>query len=70
MRIESVLKRIGLPVRYSDLDPRTVREAMSADKKKAGGRLKFSLPEAVGKVRIGSEVEEGVIMGVLVEVRD
>ncbi|MBI3763831.1 MAG: 3-dehydroquinate synthase [Chloroflexi bacterium] len=68
-RIEAVLKRIGLPVRYHGLDPRTVREAMNADKKKAGGRLKFSLPEAIGKVRIGCEVEEAVIMEALEKAR-
>jgi 3-dehydroquinate synthase len=69
-RVEAVLQKVGLPVLYRGIEPGAVRRAMSADKKKAGGKLKFALPEAIGRVRVGCEVEEEVIGRVLEEVRE
>jgi hypothetical protein len=41
---------------------------MSADKKKAGGRLKFALPKRVGEVGWGIEVEEDLIAETLMRI--
>jgi 3-dehydroquinate synthase len=64
-RIEAVLQSVGLPVRCPGLEPQAIRQAMSADKKKASGRLKFALPKRVGEVVWGVEVEEVVLMETL-----
>lgn len=60
-RITHTLARLGLPVAAPGLDPLAIRTLMSADKKKAGGRLKFALPVRVGEVRWGIEVGEGLL---------
>ncbi|MBL8096671.1 MAG: 3-dehydroquinate synthase [Anaerolineales bacterium] len=56
-----VLARAGLPVAAPGLDPEDVRLAMSSDKKKTGGRLKFALPAAIGDVRWGIEVPDALL---------
>jgi 3-dehydroquinate synthase len=60
-RVERVLRRHGLPTRAPGLDPQTIRALMGADKKKAGGQLKFALPRAVGEVVWGVAVDETLI---------
>lgn len=60
-RITHTLTGLGLPVRAPGLDPLAIRTLMSADKKKAGGRLKFALPVRVGEARWGIEVGEGLL---------
>ncbi len=57
------LRTLGL----SDLAPGAVRAAMTADKKRVAGRLKFALPRAIGDVVFGVEVDETVVMRVLEE---
>jgi 3-dehydroquinate synthase len=64
-RIASLLRRLGLPTRCPGLDPAAIRSAMSSDKKKAGGKLKFALPKRVGEVVWGVEVDEGRLTKVL-----
>lgn len=61
-RIEKVLQTLGLPTRCPGLDVTTIRAAMSADKKKASGRLKFALPKRVGEVGWGITVDESLIL--------
>jgi shikimate kinase/3-dehydroquinate synthase len=61
-RIVYLLKHVGLPVQCPGLDPLAIRTAMSADKKKAGGALKFALPKKVGEVVWGVEVDEALLM--------
>jgi 3-dehydroquinate synthetase len=39
--------------------------AMSADKKAMAGRLKFVLPESIGKVRIEEDVDRELIQAIL-----
>ncbi|MBI4771376.1 MAG: 3-dehydroquinate synthase, partial [Chloroflexi bacterium] len=66
-QLAEVLGRAGLPTRCPGLAPQAIRAAMSADKKKAGGLLKFALPAAPGDVRIGVIVSEELLLAVLVE---
>jgi 3-dehydroquinate synthetase len=56
--ISAVLKIVGLPTEIpSDLDHKQIIEAMTRDKKKAGGVVKFALPIAIGDVQIGVEID-------------
>ncbi len=64
-RIAACLQHIGLPTRATGLSPQTIRAAMSADKKKAGRRLKFALPKQIGEVVWGIEVDEELLLNVL-----
>ncbi|MGQ0600992.1 MAG: 3-dehydroquinate synthase [Anaerolineales bacterium] len=60
-RIEHTLTHLGLPTHCPNLDPNAIRMLMSADKKKAGGKLKFALPKRVGEVAWGVEVDETLL---------
>lgn len=60
-RVERVLTRHGLPTRAPGLDPHAIRARMSADKKKAGGQLRFALPRAVGEAVWGLTLDEALI---------
>ncbi len=60
-----LLKLCGLPTRMKGLQRRKVLSAMSLDKKSVGGRPRFVLPEAVGRVRHGVEVPPNLITAAL-----
>lgn len=65
-RISAVLSGIGLPVDIPDLINRSdLIEAMMMDKKRAGDKLRFSLPVKVGEVRTGIEVAPEDVLRVL-----
>jgi 3-dehydroquinate synthetase len=66
-RIIHTLQQAGLPIAAPGLDPAHIRTLMSADKKKAGGKLKFALPKRIGEVVWGIEVEEELLGEVLYE---
>lgn len=66
-RVGGSLRRVGLPEQAPGLAPAAVRAAMSSDKKKIGGRLKFALPRCPGEVVWGVEVDEPNLMAVLEE---
>ncbi|HOE68218.1 MAG: 3-dehydroquinate synthase [Candidatus Omnitrophica bacterium ADurb.Bin314] len=63
----ALLKRLGLPVAVDNLKIRsaTVLKAMMRDKKKAGGRLRFVLPERIGKVTIKTGISAGELRNIL-----
>ena len=69
-RLSHLLKHTGLPTRAPGLDPVDIRTAMSSDKKKAGGQLKFALPKRVGEAAWGVEVDEALLMETLEIVAD
>jgi 3-dehydroquinate synthetase len=66
-RVAASLRRVGLPERAPGMALAVVRAAMSSDKKKAGGRLKFALPRCPGEVVWGVEADEPNLMAVLEE---
>jgi len=66
-RVAACLRQVGLPERAPGLAPGLVRTAMSSDKKKAGGRLKFALPRCPGEVVWGVEVDDANLMATLEE---
>ena len=57
--ITTVLHAVGLPTEISlELDRAEIIAAMTRDKKKAGGIVRFALPAAIGEIRVGVEVED------------
>ncbi len=69
-RIESIVRRVGLPARYRDLDPVSITSIMRSDKKKRSGRLKFALLRDIGDVVVGIDVDDEVVREVLREMRE
>jgi 3-dehydroquinate synthase len=52
-RIARLLERLGLPVALpADVPVAALAEAMRADKKSAGGRIRFVAVERVGRVKL------------------
>jgi len=62
-RIERVLVKHQLPVRITaDLSAEAVIQAMSSDKKKAAGKVRFILIRDVGDVFISRDVAETAVL--------
>ncbi|HEX9029498.1 MAG TPA: 3-dehydroquinate synthase [Anaerolineales bacterium] len=58
-QIESVLGRLGLPIKMpSYLEHTDILRGMSLDKKRRDGKVRFVLPIRIGEVRVGVEVED------------
>ena len=67
-RVDSLLAALGLHPRVHGLDVGAVWQAMAVDKKRAGGRLRFVLPVAAGRVVAADDVPEEAALAVLREV--
>lgn len=58
VHIAERLKQAGLPTEIpADVPRERIIEAMQMDKKRAAGKVRFALPERIGSVRVGVEVE-------------
>jgi 3-dehydroquinate synthase len=64
-RVERVLVRLGLPVRYLEPTPAQIWEAMATDKKRRGKTLRFILLRDVGDVFVTDQVSRGDVLAVL-----
>jgi 3-dehydroquinate synthase len=60
-----LLKSLGLPTRTRKLPRAKLLAALRLDKKSEGGRPRFVLPEAVGRVRPGVEVDPELVRSAL-----
>jgi 3-dehydroquinate synthase len=60
-----LLSAVGLPVNGLQVDPATVVEAMSRDKKSRDGRVPFVLAPEIGSFRIVPEVPTDIVLQVL-----
>lgn len=60
-RIQSVIKRVGLPVKIPGLDIRRMAEAMEHDKKKVGGKIRMVLARGIGETFIREEVDASMV---------
>lgn len=75
-RLRAALKNLGLPAAPpEDLEPEALLQATRTDKKGRRGRVRYALPEALGKMARGPEgyghpVEDRVVLEALREVRD
>ena len=69
MRQNRLIQNTGLPLRVSPygFSARRVIKAMLLDKKKKGGKLRFVLPEAIGRVRIVNDISSKEIEKILKE---
>jgi 3-dehydroquinate synthase len=68
LRVLALLALLGMPLRTT-AEPDAVFEAMSSDKKKRAGRLRFVLPRAIGDVEYGVECSERTVRSVLARLR-
>jgi|SRR5580700_1742906 3-dehydroquinate synthase len=64
LRVLALLALLGLPLRTA-ADPDELLAAMSSDKKRRGGRLRFVLPRAIGDVEYGVESARRSVRAVL-----
>ncbi|MGC9260801.1 MAG: 3-dehydroquinate synthase [Phycisphaerae bacterium] len=63
LAVESLLTRIGLPVRTTIPEPMAVIQAMGSDKKIVSGRLRLILPsQHIGQARIAADIPEAQIL--------
>lgn len=60
-RVQAAVSTLGLPMKAALTSWQAVRRAMEGDKKRRGRELRFSLPRAVGEVKIDCRVPEGVL---------
>ncbi len=66
-RVEELLERLELPTRGEGFAPEEVVAAMGTDKKRAGGRLRFVVPRAIGDVELRDDVPTEAVLAVLAE---
>ncbi len=66
-RIAKVIASVGALPAWPSVPAAQIIAAMQADKKTRAGSLRFVLPERIGAVRCGVEVEEEMLMRVLNE---
>jgi len=64
-RINNLLAHLGLPATIEGYRAEAIYQAMSTDKKRAAGRLRFIVPEAIGRVAIVDEVTPEQAMAAL-----
>jgi 3-dehydroquinate synthase len=65
-QLADIFARLGLPVAVpAGTDLGAVRAAMSLDKKKAGGKVRFALPADLGDIRVGVAVDDRALDQVL-----
>ncbi len=68
-RLESLITQAGLPTRLPDLKVEALTAAMQHDKKVQGGRIRFILPEALGRVTITDKMSLALIEQVLEQIK-
>lgn len=69
-RIQTLIRKYGLPTSVSGLDPYDVYRAMLGDKKNLCGKMRLILPHCVGKCEIVSDVAEKEIVASIGECCD
>jgi 3-dehydroquinate synthase len=66
-RLGNLILRVGPLPPWPSVPPLKLIEAMQADKKTRAGRLRFVLPDRIGRVRCGVEAEKDMLVRVLRE---
>ena len=64
-RIERLIDRYGLPGSFGDLDITEIINSMYHDKKAVAGKIRYILPEIIGRVGIVSEIPREILKIVL-----
>lgn len=65
--IQNIIRLYGLPERFGQLAPEAIIESMSHDKKAVGGKIKYVLPEVIGRVKIITDIDRDILLDVLGE---
>jgi 3-dehydroquinate synthase len=65
-RIENLIRKAGLPVRIGvELSVDTIIQALFLDKKVRAGKVRFVLPERIGRVVVRNDVPEEIVKDVI-----
>lgn len=64
-RIKNLLQQYDLPTTFSIADTEEFYEHFFADKKTLENKIKFIIPEKIGKYKIVENIDKGIIMNVL-----
>ncbi len=64
-RLANLLNRLELPTRIEGHPAETIYQAMRTDKKRAAGRLRFIIPEDIGRVAIVNNVAQEQVIAAL-----
>jgi 3-dehydroquinate synthase len=64
-RLVGLLERLRLPTRAQGLNPQRLLAAMGRDKKSQGGRVRFVLPRAIGRVELTDEARPEDVLAAL-----
>ena len=68
-RQEALLEGVGLPTRFSGVDPREIVDALRHDKKARDGRVPFVLMKSVGRAEVCHDVPMDTVLQVLQEIQ-
>jgi 3-dehydroquinate synthase len=68
-RQEALLLGVGLPVRFTGIDPRQVADALRHDKKARDGRVPFVLLRTMGRAELCHDVPMETVIEVLQEIQ-
>mgnify|MGYP000098727458 CR=1 FL=1 len=69
-RIKNLCNKYKLYTSFEEIDFKKIVEFMKYDKKIKGGKLRFVLPEKIGRVKIGFEIEEKEVLKILKEIEN
>lgn len=70
-RIEHLIEKAGLPVRIgARLSVDSIVQALSLDKKVRAGKVRFVLPEKIGRVIVRNDVPEDIVRDVVAGLRE
>ncbi|MGH7358523.1 MAG: 3-dehydroquinate synthase, partial [Candidatus Rokuibacteriota bacterium] len=68
-RQDALLQGVGLPVRFTGLDPRQIADALRHDKKARDGRVPFVLLRTLGRAELCYDVPTETVIEVLREIQ-
>ena len=69
-RQEQLLRDIGLPVRFHGSTVDELLDAIQRDKKVQSGRVRWVLPDAIGRASIDVDVDDRLVKSVLVDLME
>ena len=67
-RLTRLVGKLGLPTTLRGIDPIALYAAMAHDKKRVGHKLRFVIPESVGKVTVVEDANERDVQAAMAEV--
>ena len=68
-RQDALLQQVGLPIRFSGIDPQQVADALRHDKKARDGRVPFVLLRVLGRAELRHDVPMETVIEVLREIQ-